>query len=326
MMATTPCNKRPHMSTDESDDLECLKVPKELIIPLKGLITKLCEQLDNKIKPFSTETMEFFGGNVEDVEDMKLLTLNNFKLLKNKLMTNLKGFKREEVNADLPQVHFERFKVVRRNLSRWYRLGDSCVKRSENPFNNVHQLVDCNVNISSTVGNHDMRNKVMDYFESKRQEIEEHLEIKVLDELHGKSKDYFEEFSACTENTDKLIWAKAFRSALAGAKTSPNSRHFLHKKWTHSSPNSAKSVSFENTNVESSFHGETSGSTESHYKGKSILKKDRKHTTKNTRYFNTELSDSGSDSNESEEASLHYRRGNSYHPQSFQKRGRGRFH
>jgi hypothetical protein len=325
-MANTPSNKRLHVSNEESDDLETLKVPKELIAPLKGLIAKMCEQLDNKTKPFSTEAMEFFGGNVEDIEDMKILTLSNFKSLKMKLMNNLKGFRREEVNADLPEADFERFKVVRRNLSRWYRLGDSSTKRNENPFNNAHQLVDCNVSISPTVGNHDMRNKIMDFFESKRQDIEEHLEIKVLDELHGKSKNYLEEFTACTEKTDKLIWAKAFRSALAGAKSPPNSRHLFQKKWTHSSPNTAKSVSFDNANGDSFSRGETSGSSESHYKGKSILKKDRKVVTKNSRHFNTELSDSGSDTNDSDDTSVSYRGRNHHHPQSFRNRGRGRHH
>jgi hypothetical protein len=269
-MAEGPSKKRANRELSICDDLDTIRVPKELVTPLKELIAKLCHQIGTQDVPTSFATLKNFTGAVEDIPVNKSITMDKFRHFKSALHNNLKAFQRQEVYADLDQSSYDKFKTVRKNLTRWFKLGDSCSKRTENPYDNAHQLVQCTVNVSQSIASREVSNSIKSFFDGKRIEVENALETTLLDELLGISSDLADEFAACSERTDKLIWAKAFRAVLANNKSRP-SYHSDNTKF--STPESNRSVSF----APSTSGGESSHSNKSRHKGKSILKKSSRH-------------------------------------------------
>ena len=300
-MAEGHCSKKRNCTELSGDvEMETISVPKDLIEPLKLLIAKLCSQINPNETQISLGEIKHFD-QTNDIDNKKL-TLAEFRQLKSKLHNNLKGFDREEVYANLEQRDYEKFKDVRKTLSRWFRLGNACTQRTENPYSYSHRLIKCSVDVSQSVRDRENTQSIKRFFEDKRSEVESVFEYKLLDELHGISNGLNDEFSAITDRVSKLIWAKAFRAVLANESSNKS------KDWgpQHSTPVKEKSVSFADT----SNSGNSTRSGRS-VKNKSILRKNHME----------ELSDSSSGSDVDYSYKSHHR-SNKYKKSFRQYRGK----
>jgi len=260
MMSNAPAKKRA-LSQIDTPEMESLLVPKELIAPLKGLIDKMIKHLDNQGPKLDIGQLKNIGGSQNDIEEQTKVAFSVYKDLKDKLHTNLKKFKREEVVADLPADEFQKFKELRKNLTQWFRLGEACTKRALDDSRSTHKVISCKIRVSPSIMCPDLKAKIIDKINGTCDAIEEDVQVKLIDDLLVKSSEMGDEFDAVTAKVDLLTWAKAFRATLANGDGKNRSRSFK-----HSTPNTSKSVSFQNHSLDSNTNFRSK-------KGKSILKK-----------------------------------------------------
>jgi len=201
-------------SSPPNEGMSTINVPNELVGPLSGLIKVLTDKLlknSDSIDVLLDTNNDIHLSNARYGVDCNE-AIADFKKTKTSLMDLMTPFNEETLNKNLSDDSFTKFKEIRKKLSAWYRLGMATIQREDNTLVHSHDIIKTDISVSASCEDKILRQKIYSDLLQTKNKLEREVRLHSFSLLTTKTTDIDNLIENIEENTDSIIWAKAFRA------------------------------------------------------------------------------------------------------------------